>query len=189
MDRYRSFCELVKHHPEGRDFVIEVDEVNGSPLLVVAPHGGLIEPGTSQMARSIAGKEFSYYAFVGARRSGNSALHITSHHFDEPRCLDLLSRHDYVIAVHGCKGTGTVFVGGLDSKLGSFLNVSLSEAGFVSKLGGHRFPGVEPKNICNRGRRDKGVQIELTADLRQGGEAARLASAVRDAMQKFLPHD
>ena len=32
---------------------------------------------------------------------------------------------------------------------------------------GKRYPGVHPKNICNRGNRGEGLQIELSSELRK----------------------
>ena len=32
---------------------------------------------------------------------------------------------------------------------------------------GKRYPGVHPKNICNRGSRGEGLQIELSSELRK----------------------
>src|ERR1700751_5506986 len=87
-----------------------------SSVAVLAPHGGAIEAGTSEIACAVAGSEFNLYVFEGIRESGNyAALHLTSHRFDEPRCLALLSACDHVITVHGCRGEiPRVLLGGLD---------------------------------------------------------------------------
>jgi phage replication-related protein YjqB (UPF0714/DUF867 family) len=44
---------------------------------VIAPDGGSIEPGTSEIALKIAGLDFSFYAFEGRRKQHNNCLHIT----------------------------------------------------------------------------------------------------------------
>jgi len=54
MDRYESFDELCKHAIEGRDFRIRTASRPGQ-VAVIAPHGGGIEPGTSELAEAIAG--------------------------------------------------------------------------------------------------------------------------------------
>jgi len=55
----------------------------------------------SDIARGVAGEDFSLYLFEGIRQVSNySALHLMSPRFDEPRCLLLLSMCDHVIAIH-----------------------------------------------------------------------------------------
>ena len=60
------------------------------------------------------------------RRAGNyGALHLTSHLFDEPLCLALLSNCDLVVAIHGCQGAQqSAPVGGLDDSLAATVTAS-----------------------------------------------------------------
>jgi phage replication-related protein YjqB (UPF0714/DUF867 family) len=74
----------------------------------VAPHGGGIEPGTSELADAIAGSDLSFYTFEGLKSSGNTDLHITSTRFDEPMCLTLLASSSVVVTLHGEHSTKTV---------------------------------------------------------------------------------
>ena len=53
VDKYSSFAEMLKHETEGRDFTVS-QEIRGSSVAIVAPHGGGIEPGTSELAAAIA---------------------------------------------------------------------------------------------------------------------------------------
>ncbi|MEW4468965.1 poly-gamma-glutamate hydrolase family protein [Parasphingorhabdus sp. JC815] len=53
-------------------------------------HGGWIEPGTSEIAESIAGTEYSFYDFEALRHGAHEDYHRTSHKFDEPKALDNL---------------------------------------------------------------------------------------------------
>ena len=116
--RYGSFVELARHETAGKDYRIEVRERTDSSVLVVAPHGGMIEAGTSQIAAAIAGEEYHLFSFEGLKPYGeNRALHITSHRFDHPRCLELASRSTLVLSVHGCLGESCIHVGGLDEDL------------------------------------------------------------------------
>jgi phage replication-related protein YjqB (UPF0714/DUF867 family) len=151
---------------------------------VIAPHGGGIEEYTSEIARAIAGEDFNLYLFEGVRQAGNFAsLHLTSHRFDEPRCVNLLSNCDHVVAVHGCAGDRQeVLVGGLDEALKSAIAGSLSAIGVATLLTGHRFPAIDPNNICNRGRRGAGVQIEMTTALRFQGPHEPICAAVRSVL-------
>jgi len=150
-------------------------------VAVIAPHGGGIEDGTSEIARAIAGDDFNLYLFEGLRPSRNyAALHLTSHRFDEPECLELLSGCHYVLAVHGCDGHGDrALLGGLDVELRAELAGVFEGIRIRAECEGHRFPAVHPTNICNRGARGRGVQLELTHPLRRPQEIPRLASAVR----------
>ena len=73
MDRYASFDELCQHAVEGRDFRIRTVSRPGR-VAVIAPHGGGIEPGTSELAEAIASPDLSFYAFEGLKRNSNGVL-------------------------------------------------------------------------------------------------------------------
>jgi phage replication-related protein YjqB (UPF0714/DUF867 family) len=74
-------------------------------VLTIAPHGGRIEPGTSEIAALIAGESYNLHRFEGRKPPGqNAVLHITSHHFDEPRALNLARKCRIVLGIHGCRG-------------------------------------------------------------------------------------
>jgi phage replication-related protein YjqB (UPF0714/DUF867 family) len=177
MDRFTSFAQLDLSVVRGRDYDIDHVHCPSARVAVIAPHGGSIEPQTSEIAQLIAAAGFSYYSFKGIRKSENATLHITSHNFDEPTCLALLAAHDYVVAVHGCAESGeAVLMGGLDTPLLDELATALSACGINVSTSGHRFPAREPRNICNRGRRAKGVQVELTRAFRNGAHVPLFVS-------------
>lgn len=88
-DKYSSFAELVQNEPPGA-YSIRWRKTE-STIAVIAPHGGAIEPGTSEIALEIAGADLSYYLFDGQKAKENSALHITSTRFDEPICRQLIA--------------------------------------------------------------------------------------------------
>ncbi len=74
----------------------------GTDLVIVTPHGGGIEPGTTEIVRALAGADLSYYLFQGLKPNDNlAALHITSSNFDEPQCVALLRAAAMTVAVHG----------------------------------------------------------------------------------------
>ena len=104
-DKYQDFDSLSKKEREGIDFRICLTKKE-SAVAVIAPHGGKIEPGTSRIATVIAGDTFNLYCFEGLKKAHNKTLHITSHRFDEPKCLELLVGCKHVIAVHGLAGVG-----------------------------------------------------------------------------------
>ena len=178
---YAGFADLARAQARGRDFDIDVRRRPGSPIAVIAPHGGRIEDGTSEIARAIAGDEFNLYLLEGMRPSLNyRALHLTSHRFDEPECLALIAACPFVVAIHGCDGRDQrVLLGGRDLELRQCLTAALTAETLLSLDDGHRFPAVHPDNVCNRGARGRGVQLEITHPLRRSMEAVRLAAAVR----------
>lgn len=181
---YKGYEDLAKAQVEGADYRVHVRPNADSSIAVITPHGGSIEQYTSNIARAIGGAEFNLYLFEGVRRSGNyAALHLTSHWFDEPRCLKLLAKCDHVIAIHGCGGeTQQALVGGLDESLKVAVAQSIAALGIDTRLEGHQFPATDPKNICNRGRRGIGVQIEMTLPLRLQGPRDALSAAIRSVL-------
>ena len=74
---YKSFSELCRSEREGVSYQRKVAN-RQSRFAIIAPHGGRIEPGTSEITKAIAGTQFSYYTFDGIRQEGNELLHITS---------------------------------------------------------------------------------------------------------------
>jgi len=169
-DKYPDFETLSRNERAGIDFGILVRRAKPA-FAIVSPHGGGIEPGTSEIADATAGSELSYYAFEGLKSSRNSDLHITSTRFDEPLCLTLVGESEVVVTIHGEHsdedGAG-IFVGGLDEKLGRRLGKALRSEGFV--VGRHPDPdlqGIEPENLCNRGKSGQGVQLEISRGLRK----------------------
>jgi phage replication-related protein YjqB (UPF0714/DUF867 family) len=186
-DKYDSIAQLECHEILGRDYRIHALERSGSPVIVIAPHGGLIEIGTSELASLIAGEEHSLFSFEGLKPYGtNRQLHITSHRFDHPQCLELTARHAVALAVHGCIGESQIYLGGLDLELTTRVEERLRAAGLPAMVHGHRYPGRNPLNICNRGTRGRGVQLEITHDLRAARPRSAIAAAVRQALEAYI---
>ncbi len=167
MIEYPNFAALKEDKREGVDFDI-VCRPTRSHVAVIAPHGGEIEPGTSAIAAAIAADEFNLYCFEGRKVKGNKSLHITSANFDEPQCLELIASCNRLVAVHGCsEGKRTAFLGGRDEQLRDAIRDRLEAAGFGTER--HPDPslqGTSPINICNRGVRGGGAQLEISKDLR-----------------------
>ncbi|MEW6674368.1 MAG: poly-gamma-glutamate hydrolase family protein [Thermodesulfobacteriota bacterium] len=182
-DTYTGFAELARCEKAGADYRISISNV-GSAVTIVAPHGGKIEPGTSEIAREIAAEDYNCYCFEGIKTSLNGRLHITSHRFDEPAALKLISASDIVVAVHACTGTaGLVYLGGLDTPLKKAIATDLKNRGIGVSIRNSRFKGANPDNICNRGRTCQGVQLEITRDLRDDPiKKAMIAEAVRASL-------
>ena len=191
-DKYKDFADLERKEVAGVDYRILVRRAVGS-FAIVAPHGGGIEPGTSEIADAVAesdlsaGLNFSFYAFEGIKSEGNKDLHITATNFDEPMCFALIKKAEIVITIHGehsdADGEG-VFIGGLDKKLGEELGCALKNARFpVGKHKSSKLQGLEPNNLCNRGKKKKGVQLELSQNIRK----QMFESLTREGRKKTKP--
>ena len=164
---YNSFEELVQNEQELVDYRIVARHAK-SRFAIVAPHGGRIEHGTSQIARGIAGDEHACYCFEGLKDLSHD-LHITSNKFDEPRALDIVSQVDIVVTVHGAYGKKPfVYFGGLHDDLKVELIGNLKDEGFDAEHDpSPTRQGKGKTNICNLGRLQQGVQIEMTQGFRK----------------------
>jgi phage replication-related protein YjqB (UPF0714/DUF867 family) len=188
LSKYASFAELAAAERAGLDYRVRIGGPVCSDVIIIAPHGGLIEVGTSEIAALIAGEDYRLFSFEGLKpRGSNRDLHITSHRFDHPECVALTARATVVLSVHGCLGATRIHIGGLDTQLADGLAQSLRAAGFPIEPASERYPGRHPLNICNRGLRAKGAQLEITYDLRAAADSrAAIARAARGAMAKLF---
>jgi phage replication-related protein YjqB (UPF0714/DUF867 family) len=165
-------------------------------VTVIAPHGGGIEPGTSELCLAVAGYHpetlavtadggptYDYWMFEGLRSSGNTELHVTSTRCDDPVVRALCAGACRAISLHGCSpaqagqpdGTAVAVVGGLDQALRNRLLAKYAAAG-IPAIDATQAPhsdnpvenldGDEPDNIVNRTLLGAGVQLELTTALR-----------------------
>jgi phage replication-related protein YjqB (UPF0714/DUF867 family) len=80
-----------------------------------------------------------------------------------------MSHADWVVTIHGEASSGeVVYLGGLDEELTGNIETELRAAGFVTDR--HTNPDLQGRhqnNICNRGIRGRGVQLELSRGLRE----------------------
>ncbi len=167
-DKYGNFADLRQSEKRDRDFRIRFRD-RGARTLVIAPHGGGIERGTSEIADAIASGDLSFYSFEGIKsRRGNGNLHITSTHFNEPRCVNLAKASTRAISIHGRSGQKPVVcLGGRDSGAIKVLRAALEERGFVARISCPGMEGRRKSNICNRTKSGRGVQLELSEGLRR----------------------
>jgi phage replication-related protein YjqB (UPF0714/DUF867 family) len=151
----RDYGRRYRRHP-----VLDLDPIERTGLprtAVIAPHGGGIEFGTSELCLAIAGYDpahpdlaptsepvHDYWMFEG-RRSGadgvsaedNSVLHVTSTHCDDPVARSLCAGALNALALHGCKAAQidpafgpevrAVLVGGRSDELRSYLREELGK--------------------------------------------------------------
>ena len=186
-DRFDNFADLSAEMTADLDYRIRAED-RGSAVIILAPHGGTIEPETSLIAEAIAGGDHSYYLFEALKAGAHGDFHITSHRFDEPQALELVASAQVAVAIHGRKddGTETVWLGGRAEALRDAIGVALRDAGFDAAPN-TTLPGVHETNICNRTRSGEGVQLELPRSLRRAlAEEAdmleRFCLAVRGAL-------
>lgn len=162
---YANFAELQADTVAEVDYHIEGTKRN-SNILMMTPHGGGIEVGTSELVLFAANGIFSEYVFEGWRTSNNRDLHITSTNFDEPLCLDIVGASEHIVAFHGYSDTLNkhTLIGGLDTNKKQSCYDALTAAGFsceIVPVGGY-LAGSDPNNICNKGTRGMGLQLELS---------------------------
>jgi phage replication-related protein YjqB (UPF0714/DUF867 family) len=156
---------------------------------IIAPHGGGIEFGTSELCLAIAGYHpatlavtpgtgvaYDYWMFEGLRASNNSELHVTSTHCDDGVAVSLCAGALNVLALHGCTtsqaglpdGTEAVLVGGRNATLKQRLLDEFAAAGLsaIDAVDHDSLNGDEPTNIANRTLLGMGGHLEITAPLR-----------------------
>ena len=180
MPEPRSYAEILERgRVPGRDFRIAFDDNKIDRCLLAAPHGGGIEPGTSEIMRAVADAGgWAWYEFAGFLRQGNkAALHITSTLFDEPTLTGILKQTAFVIAFHGASAIEepVVHIGG-KWKLGrqsiaASINAAFREHGIrasdaVEAAAAAHLRGLDDSNLTNRGRRQEGVQLEFSRGAR-----------------------
>ena len=160
-----GFEDIRRRYVADLDYRI-VTRAGHTGVLVMAPHGGGIEPGTHIIADAVAGEDHGYYAFIGTLSTGNRGLHLPSTRFDEPSAMTLAAGSRLLVVVHGCREPErVVYLGGRDSDLRRHLAARLADAGF-HPAASERFPGRHPRNLCNRFAGVRGVQLELSTSLR-----------------------
>ncbi|WP_339561022.1 poly-gamma-glutamate hydrolase family protein [Pseudomonas sp. EA_65y_Pfl1_P113] len=165
-DKYVCFADLSTNEPEGAYRIVV--RPKGSAVALIAPHAGMIEFGTSEICRSVAGEDLTYYLFEGCKSNNNRNLHITSSRFDEPQGICVARSAQLVVTFHGQAGDKRfVNVGGLADQLGASLVCQLNAAGFfASQHNDKRLQGRDKNNICNRGIKEQGLQLEISRGLR-----------------------
>jgi len=171
----RNFQEILDRGiVPGRDIRIAFGDANIGRCLLVAPHAGGIEPGTSEILRAVAELgNWAWYEFAGFLRKGNKEnLHITSTLFDEPTLVGLLPRTNLVMTFHGSQlsGDAVVEVGGSwpegRAAMLASINASLGSHNIQALEAPEKMCGTNPANIANRGKLGYGLQLEFSRSAR-----------------------
>jgi phage replication-related protein YjqB (UPF0714/DUF867 family) len=158
--------------------------------VILAPHGGGIEAGTSELCLAIAGNHpadlaptppdgpvHDYWMFEGLRAAGNGELHVTSTGCNDHVARALAAGSSNAVGLHGCTtlqaelpdDTQAVLVGGRSTTFKSCLLTALTTAGLraIDAASIPELNGDEPTNIANRTLLAAGAQLELTTPLRR----------------------
>ena len=148
--------------------------------LLVAPHGGRIEPGTTRIVLAVTRlHRWAYYCFDGCLLRNNwRKLHIASTSYDVPTLLELLPRTQFVVSFHGesNRRERVIYVGGLyregRERLLAALAVDLRDLDIrvrdaTIEIKAEEIAGLSPRNMTNRGATGQGVQLEFSYGARQ----------------------
>lgn len=167
-DKYQSMTQLEKETTEGVDWRKDTKNT-GNQVLIVAPHGGSIEQGTTELTKALADKgNYDYYSFEGIRPKNNSELHVTSTHYDDPTLNQMIKNRTATVSIHGASGTEEIiYLGGPRSDLRNAIEKQLVGRGFTVKVPPEYLGGQNNKNFINREDNNTGVQLELTTALRK----------------------
>jgi phage replication-related protein YjqB (UPF0714/DUF867 family) len=206
-DHFKNFEEIKKVRPDSFDIEAIPRE---SPFLLFAPHGGGIEPGTTEICWWFYKEAYSLYTFSGKGQNCRQ-LHITSTRFNESTLLEMLDHHDYAISFHGMtneissKVNADIYLGGLNKTLIELTTAELRKNGYKvlsnAELTQSHLSGSEEENVTNSCRSGMGMQVELSEKLRQTffqgvlgskagrrfttGELDRFCEAIMVAIQDF----
>jgi phage replication-related protein YjqB (UPF0714/DUF867 family) len=165
-DQYPTLEELIRNEPRSNWRVLVEDR--GHRVTIVAPHGGGIEPHTSEIAAFLAGSDYNMFRFEARRPERNGPLHVASERYSHPELDRLLAASVIAISVHGKEPTGPdVGIGGRNERLGALIQDCLRNAGFNAgpEIQSHR-SGKSVQNFVNRVT-DGGVQLEIVLPLRK----------------------
>lgn len=187
-DRYSSNRALYADRAlvEGVDYGRRFS-IGNARTTILAPHGGEIEQGTSELCLAIAGYHpetlrpdpplYDYWIFEGLRSNGNADLHVSSLHCDDVVANASCHTCPHALSLHGCRSASArvpkrapaVLVGGRDAVFRGHLRTELLAAGFHAvDASDHGFlSGLSPNNIVNRTALRMGAQLELTTALRR----------------------
>jgi phage replication-related protein YjqB (UPF0714/DUF867 family) len=201
-DLYIGMNHLYAHETEGVDYTKEwhrhrwryktsQDNKDENEIFVMAPHGGGIEVGTTELALATAGftsnfnrhpattDTYDYFIFNGKKPGDqNGSLHVTASNYDDFVANELVQNSVISLAFHGCtdeqaKPNTTeeykaCLIGGLDIAFMTMLEYQLYDAGFNALISDQEMlNGDLPDNIINKNKRRAGVQFELTNSFRQ----------------------
>ena len=169
------------------------DSLDQQPALarttIIAPHGGGIETGTSELCLAVAGYQpatlevtppagptYDYWMFEGLRPADNDELHVTSTRCDDAAAVSFCAGSLNALALHGCRPvtvglpetSETVLVGGRNFTFKQYLLEAFADRQLDARDAApfKAINGDDPANIVNRTLLGMGAHLELTSPLR-----------------------
>lgn len=164
-DKYSSLAALKKAEGRHRAYRIEIRNRH-SPVTLISPHGGFIEPGTSALAHAVAGSMHNLFDFQGLQQDNPQDLHVTATKFRDPILDNLLRRSRAAVAIHGMhdQGLKAIWLGGLNQGFKLLVLKSLQSCAFPVDANSPRYRGTSAHNVVNQPR-FHGVQLEISNEL------------------------
>jgi phage replication-related protein YjqB (UPF0714/DUF867 family) len=187
-----DYARRHRRHERFDDTLARTDET--PKTVILAPHGGGIEPGTSELCLAVAGYHpanlpqfppagvtYDYWMFEGVREDDNRKLHVTSTGCDDDMAVSLCAGSLNALALHGFRpeppdfseDEQVVLVGGatpdsIPNPLRDLLLDGLRDAHFDARNPGEHgeLNGNATCNIVNRTMLGMGAQLELSTPLR-----------------------
>jgi phage replication-related protein YjqB (UPF0714/DUF867 family) len=182
-----DYARRWRRHERFDDSLARTAEVAKTTIL--APHGGGIEPGTSELCLAVAGYHpaslpqtppagvtYDYWMFEGVRADDNAQLHVPSIGCDDGVAESLCAGSRNALALHGFRpkppdlpaDARVVLVGGRNATLRRYLLDGFANAGLEAIDAGPfgELDGDDERNIVNRTLEGMGAQLELSEPLR-----------------------
>lgn len=157
-----SFSELSHMAKANTDYRV-VYKPGVRSYVIMAPHGGNIEPGSTEIAEAIAHGTYGFYTFNGLKR--DPFCYVPSTKFDEPELARVTKGYAMVIAIHVIPGTDRiVYVGGNSNQFANQLIQALTSRGYKAEKTPLNGSAWNRYNLVNRGT-SGGVQIEISSAL------------------------
>lgn len=178
-----TYAKRWKRHEWSQMVEKQATDAPETEKIVMAIHGGGIEPGTSEIALAVAGYHpdtlvasvddlglHDFWLFEGLLPSGNGKLHVTASHYDDPIATELVQNARRCISLHGCSDTqanGKIQIGGRDLELRDIVLEELTIAGIPAEITTNQMlGGCSPDNIANKTKILGCVQLEMGTSYR-----------------------
>jgi phage replication-related protein YjqB (UPF0714/DUF867 family) len=184
-----DYARRHRRHERFDDSLARTGEI--PKTVILAPHGGGIERGTSELCLAVAGYHpatlpqtppagvtYDYWMFEGVRSDDNAPLHVPSIGCDDGVAVSLCAGALNALSLHGFTpkppqlpaDDKVVLVGGGDDVLRCYLMEGFGHTDLKARDAGslgEELDGDDSRNIVNRTLRCKGAQLELSEPLRE----------------------
>ncbi|MCI0736414.1 MAG: poly-gamma-glutamate hydrolase family protein [Beijerinckiaceae bacterium] len=178
-----TYGKRWRRHDWSQIFEEQATDTAETQKIVMAIHGGGIEPGTSEIALAVAGYHpanfatpvdgyglHDFWLFEGLLPKNNGKLHVTATHYDDPIATELVQNARRCISLHGCtdeQANDKIQIGGGDIELREIVLAELDAADIPAEITTDEdLLGEAPENIANKTKVGGGVQLEMGTSFR-----------------------